>query len=263
MGKEITKDEFLRKRAIRQRKIRRRRLTAFFIIFIVLLLAAAAALSLTIFFPIETITASGSAIYSPQEIIENSGIKEGDNLFTVSRTDTQNRLRENLPYIESVTLKRKIPSELEIIVEDTEEFAVYATGDKYFTVSESGWVLEENSEMPENLLLIAAKGVSCKVGNEIGFSDESQKAIIQSVIDSIDAENVSMDSVDTTNLMSLKIRVENRFDVNLGSDSHIVEKIRHLAAMIKEIPEEKSGSIDLSMWTNDNTQATFKEKSIE
>ena len=42
--------------------------------------------------------------------------------------------------------------------------------------------------------------------------------------------------------------------------NNLQEKIRHLSSMIKEIDPKKQGEINLSMWTSDNTQGTFKEK---
>ena len=74
MKKEMPKDEFIKKRVERQKKIRKRRLIAFFIIFIIMLLCAGAVLSLTVFFPIESISIKGSEIYTAEEILEASKI---------------------------------------------------------------------------------------------------------------------------------------------------------------------------------------------
>ena len=69
-------DEFLRKRKARQRKIRRRRIKVFLVLLFVLAVGVGVILSLTVFFKIESISASGSSKYSAEEIIAASGIKK-------------------------------------------------------------------------------------------------------------------------------------------------------------------------------------------
>lgn len=251
------RDEFVRKRAERQRKIRKRRLTAFFIIFIIMLLCVGAVLSLTVFFPIENLSATGSNIYSSEQIIKISGINIGDNLFAVSKSSVEKQLKTNLPYVESIAFKRELPSTLKITVNDAEEFSCYKVGKKYYTVSKSGWVLEENTKAPEKLFTVNAKGVECKVGTEIEFSDTSQRELIDSISASLSEEELTVNFIDVTDNVELTVKVEDRFEVNLGTSNNIEEKIRHLAGMIDEIPEKKKGKINLSMWTSDNTKGTF------
>ena len=107
MKKENVRDDFARKRAERQRKIRKRRLTAFFVFLVILMLCVGVVLSFTVFFPIKNITVTGSKIYSSEEIIKISGIEAGDNLFAVNENSAENQLKKNLPYIESIKFNRK------------------------------------------------------------------------------------------------------------------------------------------------------------
>lgn len=257
MKKEITRDEFERKRAERRRKIRRRRLKAFLVLFIVLLLCVGAVLSFTVFFPIDSLSASGSKIYSNEQIIKISGINKGDNLFAVSEGATQKQLKKNLPYIESAEFKRELPGTLKIVVRDAEEFACYKIGKSYYTVSESGWVLKKDTKEDKKLFTVNASGVKCTVGAEIEFSDSAQKELVDSISAALKAESVNTNLIDVTDSVKLTVKVDGRFTVNLGTSNDINEKIRHLSGMIKEIPEGKSGKINLSMWTSDNTRGTF------
>ena len=125
MKREVPRDEFIRKRQERQKKIRKRRIRAFFILFILTALCFGAVLCLTVFFPIEKVVIKGSKIYSVDEIFKNSDIESGDNLFVVSRSKTEQNLKSKLPYIESITFKRELPGTLNITVKDATEFAVY------------------------------------------------------------------------------------------------------------------------------------------
>lgn len=257
MKKNIQRDEFIKKRVARQKKIRKRRLTALLILFIILLICVGAILSFTVFFPIKNISADGSRIYSSEEIIRISGIEIGDNLFAVSESDTEKRLKGSLPYVESITFDREFPGTLKIKVKDADEYACYKVGKKYYTVSRNGWVLKESYEADEKLFVVNAKGLKCKVGAEAQFEDAEQKALCDRIIDALSAENIKINEIDISNKIALKIKVEGRFEVNLGTSNNIEEKILHLGSMIEEIPKKKGGKINLSMWTSTNTNGTF------
>ena len=80
----LSKDEI---RSINKKKIKRKRkakkvalLTALFTI----VMSVGIVLVLTIFFKINTVTIKGDRVYSDKEIILNSGIETGENLFKIN-----------------------------------------------------------------------------------------------------------------------------------------------------------------------------------
>jgi len=260
LKKEVPRDEFIRKRMERQRRIRKRRLIAFFIFFIILSICVGITLSLTVFFPIEKINVKGSKIYSSEEILRFCDIEKGDNLFTVNSKSSEEKLRKSLPYVESIELERKLPNELTVKVKDAEEFACYKSGSRLYIVSKSGWVLKETDKIPKNIIGIKANGIKCEIGSMALFEDKEVKTVIDEITSALKEQNISINEIDITDTLSITVKVENRFEVELGNRNNITEKARHLAGMIKNIPEKKSGKINLSMWTSTNTQGTFTEK---
>lgn len=250
-------DEFLRKRKERQKKARKRRLIAWFIFIIFLLLVVGVILSLTVLFPIKNLDFSGSKIYTPQQIEDVSGIDLGDNLFALSKEETLNKLRAKLPFIETVEFKRTLPDTLKVTVSDAKKYACYKVGDKYYTVSYSGWVLEETAEQTENVFLVIADGVKCSVGKELQFENEETKLQIEEMVDCLSNENLSIDYIDVTNELNLMAGVESRFDVDFGNNNSLDSKTKLLKAKIDSMDETVSGSINLSMWNSQNRQGTF------
>ena len=263
MKRDITQDEFLRKRAIRQKKIRRRRLKIFFTFFIIFLLGLSIVLCLTVFFPIENLNAKGSKIYTEAQIIKASGIELGDNLFATAEGTTLKNLKQKLPYIESLEFTRELPGSLMLTVKDAGEYACYYDGKAYYIISNTGWVLKKEYEPPASLFTVSGTKVKCKVGTSIEFTDEEAKQLAEKIIASLKNENVLINTIDISDTVAITLKVENRFEVNLGTANYIPEKIRHLSSMIENISKEKSGKINLSMWTNDNTQGTFIEENNE
>ncbi len=263
MKKTQVQDEFIRKRIERQKRIRKRRMLFGFFFFIILSICVAIVLSFTVFFPIENLTATGSAIYTDKEILSSAGIKKGDNLLAISEKAVLNQLKKKLPYIETVEFEKTLPSTLKVKVSDAEEFAAYSKKDVYYTVSESGWVLKKDTVAPENIYVVLGVDVECKVGTQIIFKDEETATLVKEISKSLLANEMHIDYIDVTDKVSIYIGVDDRFTVELGTSNFINEKINHLAGMIEKIPEENRGKINLSMWTTDNTQGTFKAENAQ
>jgi cell division septal protein FtsQ len=256
-------DEFLRKRRERQRKIRRRRLKLFSAFFIVFLIVLAVALSLTVFFPIKAITATGSKQYSQTQIVDYCKIELGDNLFTVSKKDTLAALKQKLPFVEDIEFERTLPDALKIKVTDAKEFTCYNIDEKYYTVSKSGWVLKSYKDKPQNTIEIICENVKCKVGSQIEFSEEATSESIERLIENLLKNGFKINSIDLSEKLSIKASIDDRFIVEFGSLADLELKLNHLKSMIKQIPENKGGKIDLSMWNSQNTQGIFVENSTK
>ncbi len=251
MKNQPIRDEFLEKRKARQRKARKKRFIASCIFIAIISLITAVILCLTVFFPINKISASGSKVYTNDEIVSNSGIKVGDNIFTFGQKHATERIRNKLPFIEKVEFVRTLPDTLKIKVTDAKPYYCYLQDGVYYNVSKSGWVLEKVKEKQSNVFEIRLSGVKCTIGNEIVFKDEEAKKRLESMVSLLSENKLKIDYVDVTNFITLKVGVEGRFDVDFGTENSLENKIMHLKGMIEEIPENESGSINLSMW---NTQ---------
>ena len=258
MNKEaVIRDEFLRKRMERQKRIRKRRLIIFFIFFIIMMISVTITLSLTVFFPIEKINAKGSKIYSSEEIVNHCGIDLGDNLFTASKAEALQSLKKALPYVESLEIKRELPGTINFTIKDAVEVACYNVKGRYFTVSSSGWVLKETAKKPKNLTEIVTDTVKCKVGSSVSFGDGKTNDIINEVTAELNEADIKINKINVKEKISIYVNVEDRFTVFLGTSNNLKEKIRHLGGMLREIPENKRGEINLSMWTSDRPEGTF------
>lgn len=262
-GKSLKKkepiDEFTRRRLERQRRIRKRRLFIFFCFMLFLLLCTAVVLSFTVFFPIEKINASGSTVYTAEQLEAECGVEKGDNLLSVSRAGITAKLKKRLPYVESVKLKKKLPDTLSITVTDAEEYCCYELDGKYYTVSRVGWVLKQGDSPPEGVFTVKGCKAECAVGTELAFEKERESELVTEIIEALSEKEIKIDYIDISDLISLKIGVEGRFTVELGTSNYIDGKINHLSGMLSSIGEEKQGKINLSMWTDTDTKGTFVE----
>ncbi len=245
-----------KRRAMRRRQIRRRRLIIGFIFFLIIAVIAFAIMCFTVLFPIKNILVSGSEIYTKKEIKQGCQIEIGDNLFAVSQSKTQEALRKNLPYIDSVELKRDLPDTIILTVTDAVEYSCFNVDGKYFVASDKGNVLAEYDEKPENVFEIIASGVSCEISAAVQYENDGDTELIDAIIKNLNSQGITINKVDISNNLKIAVRVENRFDVNLGTNENLDKKIAHLKGMIDSIGD-RSGTINLDQWTRENSQGSF------
>lgn len=56
----------------------------------------------------------GTSRYSQQQVLQASGIRQGGNLFLLNKHQAAASITEQLPYVESVRIRRQLPNALHI-----------------------------------------------------------------------------------------------------------------------------------------------------
>ena len=106
----------------RPRKRRRRRsrgggrFLSLYLVLAVVVTAVVIGAGCIVFFKVNQFEVEGNQRYSTEEIAKASGVSKGDNLFLVNKTETARKLLDELAYVRSVNIKRKLPDTLVITV---------------------------------------------------------------------------------------------------------------------------------------------------
>lgn len=254
----------VRKKNVRRgKKNKNSKVLAFIIVFLVICLLVAI-LSLTVFFKIENITVSGNLVYSADEIVDKSGVEKGENLFVITDKSLENKLTTRLPFVDSVKAKRILPGTLEICINEAVEKYCYKMNNEYYSVSENFKVLESYPQCPKGLILLNVNSIKeLQKGKTLKFSNEEEEKIVYKLIEKLYSKNIDISRIDTTNILSIFVRVDNRFDVNFGSIIDIEKKIAHLEKMIEQIEQDKTGSINLSAWSPNKNESYFIQGNLQ
>lgn len=250
---EERRREIQKKRNAAKSKRRKRFLKRFLIFLCIVAVITLVILSLTVFFPIQKITVDSSlGIYTNEQIIEASGIKKGENLW-MSGLNAEENIPTKLPFISKAEIDRKFPSSVIIKTELAKaSYCFYIEKDYYICDSEYK-VLEIKKEQNENTVLILGTGASkTKAGNKLLFSDIKKSELMEKLISLLKEKNINVNTIDITESMDMKVRVEGRFNVSLGSSAHFEAKVSHLAGMLQKVENDVKGSIDLSDYTPEN-----------
>lgn len=186
--------------------------------------------ALMLFFNINKITVTGDTVYSTEEIIRVSDVEIGDNLIFLSKTKLNNKIAEELPYVRSVKVKRKLPSTLELQVTKTEGYMAIAS-DGYFTLlDKSGKVLERDLEIIGENIVLANLGevTSANVGETVVLKNAKTFEKLEKVL--AECENVKIKditAIDLSDIYNIKLVYQGRITLELGetNDNNLHSKL--------------------------------------
>lgn len=126
----------------RRRYKKRRRFGFLYKMLVVIAMVVAVCIGATVFFRVEELVVSGNVRYTPQQVIDASGIVQGDNLFGMNKFDRARRIRRQLPYVEGVNIRRGWPDALIITVIESPAAARLSGEEGEWLISKTGKVLE-------------------------------------------------------------------------------------------------------------------------
>lgn len=219
------------------RRKKKKRRDAFIITVMLLMLGAVAvALSTTVFFKAsEVIVNNQMEMYSEELIIDASGLKAGDNMFTANLEKAAAAIEKQLPYIRKANIRRKWPDAFFIDAEYAETVLAVPKGGAYVYIDIDGKVLEIDVSAPEEgtSTVIGAAAQDALPGSPVTFTDEKALDNLLSVVKAVcDSGIRNVTCFDISNLTDVRIEIENRIEVKLGSVSTVAEKIEFGKAVI-------------------------------
>lgn len=251
---------------------------------------AALTVGATVFFQVEQIEVSGNQRYTQEEIVAMTGIKAGDNLFRMNKFAIQDHVKEEMPYIEDILIRRKLPSTITIAVqewgavaqvlptsgweapepedvEEGEEAVLPVATTKTWLISVGGKVLEEAGGEDTRLKISGLTGLDTEEGFMLTVPEEEQLRL-DSVIDLLGelesremlADMSSLDVGSTT----LVLEYLGRYDVKLPMSGDFSYCLELLTAAVAEregaLGSEITGCFDL---TQKNFPAVYSPERLK
>ena len=232
---------------------RRRKRSVLFAPLSFLVILAAMIFGLSVFFRASKIEVTGVSLYTPEEIIEAAGIEEGDNLFFINRFSTVSKIYTKLPYVEYVTLTRKLPNKLIIEVQESSGMA-FVTLDGTFYLLDRGCKVLGSVTLADVGGLIQVEGitpVSVAVGEKLRIEAQETGAVdyLANVLTAISERGIQRDvtRIDLSNVTNLTFDYLQRFTVKFGKNEDVEYKFNALASTVAQLSDGDFGTIDLSV----------------
>lgn len=231
-------------------KKRRRKILAMYTSMVMIIAMIAAVLCLTVFFKIDSITVEGKTRYSPDEIIDASGIAIGTNLLLCNTEPSKEIIEKEFPYIESVSIKKNPFNSVTIYVEEAKPTSAIETNGKFYILSAKGKIIEILDNNKYNVPLI--KGAELKkteLSATIEYKLSNMNNIINDVTQALNENEIKkVSTINVTNPSNVKLSYDKRFTIILGIPENLNYKVKTAKLIIDEkLEKDSKGTVDVSM----------------
>lgn len=227
---------------------RRKRIRKIFLLFIFLISVLFILLIKLPYFNIKNIKVYGSKNIQDNKIIELSNIYKGNNIFYINLNSSKKNILSD-PYIDKVTITRKLPSQININVVERDAVFYININKDFYVINEDGIVLQKRDSV-DNMKLVELDGINpsnTKVGNVIKTNDNRKIDAIHNIGDLIKDSKTSFDikSIDVSNSLDIKAFRSNMC-IKLGSADDMQEKLNKALNIIQqEKLNDSRGYIDV------------------
>lgn len=236
-----------------QQNKKRRKRSALFAPISFLIICAALVFGMSVFFRVSGIEVEGNNLYTEEEIIEASGIEEGDNLFFINRFTAISRIFSKLPYVEKAVINRTLPNKLVIVVSESKAIACVLAEDGTWAIDRNCKLLSK-AEGEDLRGLIRVRGltpIAPEAGQIIapGEAESPKVSYLSAILAQIEALNLRdrITYIDITGISNPSFDYLGRFTVKLGVNENVEYKFQCLLSAVDALSEGDRGTLDLSI----------------
>lgn len=238
---------------------RRRRRAIITICLTVLFIAAGFLLSVTVLFKIGGFRVEGDCIYTQEELIEAFGHPAGENMFQFKIAEAEAQMAEKLPYLETIKVRRSLPSTVVFLVTAAQEKYAIDTGSGVLVLSESLKILKNTDTVPEGLCRLEGMTPQSKVtGRTLTTGDATSDTLIETVLTAItDSGLQQVTAVDFSDPYEISLKYADRITVRLGTKAQLDYKLAMVEKTLEDsyFTDSTTGTLDAS----DAGKTVFKQ----
>lgn len=246
----------------------------------ILCIATAAAVVLAvifgmaIFFKVDAdkILVSGNDKYSIEQIVEASGVKDGENLFSVNEARLGSSIIAELPYVKRVRVGIKLPDTVKIEIEELEVcYSVQDNEGGWWLLRSDGGVIEQtdSAKAQQHTRILGVQitepvaGQPAQAWQPVTEDQEGETqpvtvfaserlSTVSTLAQYLEDNEIigQMASVDVSNLGDIQLWYGDRYQILLGDTLELNYKVRMLKATLDQMGDHQSGVLDISftMW---------------
>ncbi|QNU68368.1 FtsQ-type POTRA domain-containing protein [Ruminiclostridium herbifermentans] len=221
----------LKRKRARAKRIRRLLLT-------IIIVTAAIIFARSSFFIVDEIKVTGNKKYSSNDIIFNTGLITGQNVFKMLGEkpknlisfrfkDREQNVYESMPYVKSVSVRPMLPKAIRIKIQERTPFAILEYNGTSILIDKEGYALEtiKNPDIKKKYFKIIGTLVdSYNLGQEVKFKGESPLQLVILFCDTLLKSDKNSDiklydkftSIKVSDISSVTANFEGRIDGEFG-----------------------------------------------
>lgn len=181
---------------------------------------------------IQTISVENTAAASEEAIREACGIKTGRHMYAVSKEKIAAAAANTSPYIRSVTVKRKLPSTLRIIVKEYEPLYYTEYNGSYLILSDTLLVLEQTADKSAaadkaGVFVVLPEIREAEIGKALAFTDADDAKITAEILAVFRGASLfeSLSWLDVSEKFNITANLQNKYTLFYGDYENLSEKI--------------------------------------
>lgn len=229
-------------------------------------------LGMSIFFKVANVTVSGSDKYTPWDVREASGIRDGENLLTLNKAKIGGKIRTKLPYVKTVRIGVKLPDTVKIEIQEMDVvYAIQDSEDSWWLMDAAGKIVEavSASDAKSHTLIqgvrlqTPAVGAQAVAAEAVPETNEAGETIPVTVLESERLHTVidilqqlegngvigQAASINAADMTMLELWYGERYQVLLGNGDNLSLKIRSMVKAIDQQKDYQRGILDVSFTT--------------
>jgi len=207
---------------------KRRRRTGSGILILLLLFAIAVTVVLTIpVFNITSVTVTGNARLSEEEILTVAAIPAGENIYRVSMKNARERL-EGQPYILTAEVKRRFPARVSIEVTEREEAAAIKCTGGYAVIDKAGRVLRIAADTEDLMTVTGGTAEEAVPGRNIVMQDEHFITNLTTILEELEKTDlqVRLRRIQLDSTLDTVLITEHGLEIHLGGMDELPYKLQ-------------------------------------
>lgn len=213
-------------------------------------------------FNIKSIVVTGNNKITQNEIISLSQVQLEENTYKINKYKVKQRIKENA-YIEDVTIKRKLPSELQISIVERQVAFMIEYGASFVYIDNQGYILEISENKLELPILqgIQTESTQFEAGKRLENEDLQKMNTVLKIMEIAKNNDISniITRIDIEDEENYKIIFETKEKTAyLGDNSNLNTKILTIKAILEK-NEGIAGEIFVNMDLNTN-YPIFRER---
>ena len=233
----------------RRRHRRKGRFAVLYKLMTFLLICGALVAALALFFKVESIEITGTSRYSTDEVERASGVHVGDNLYLMDKNAVASHITQQLPYVETVKISRRLPKTLCISVTECRGLAAIEQDGRLWLISEGGKLVDTApaDDAAQYAVVTGLTLESPELGRHFTASADCERAgeLLGTLLHELRSKDMLTDvsAIHLEDASAVTIRYLDRFDVEFLWDADFDYKLNYLAAVVQELEANEKGTI--------------------
>ena len=197
---------------------------------------------------IKTISVENTAIAEEEAILEAVGIKTGRHIYAINKEKIAAAAAETSSYIKAVTVKRRLPSKIRIVVEEYEPLYYTEHDGSYLILSDTLRVLESTPDKAAaaekaGTLVILPEIETAEVGKTLIFTDQDDGNAAADILavfhDAAFPDKLTW--IDVSEKFDITANLMNKYTLFYGDSEKLSAKIETSLRAVRYLTENMYG----------------------